>query len=307
MEEIKQLQPENNLDKVEKPLPDIQIEAVGNKVDAVPHEKVSTTDTQQQTQPIETINPEAVIERTKKTKIATADKIATFGLIVNIVLAVFTYLLFKEATSSTKIAIDAVQEARRSNSISEKNYQLAREAFEESKKSGQEVSRIAEKSLNTQINSLKENQQQFKIGNEPYLNIASSSIEVFENGKPLLAKIKVENLGKYPCKVIDCKTIITIRIAAPPFNELNSIAHDYSDILNKYILNDNPVPSPFGTTVPINENQINAVSKSNYFIFLTGYIKYKNIITNKIKTYKFQLKMKPGYETENVINENIDN
>lgn len=307
MEEIKQQQPENNLDKVEKPLPDTQIEVVENKADATPEDKESTADTHQQAQPIETINPEAVIAETKKTKIVTADKIAIFGLIVNIVLAVFTYLLFKEATSSTKIATDAVQEARRSNSISEKNYQLAKDAFEESKKSGQEASRIADKSLNTQINSLKENQQQFKIGNEPYLNIASSSIEVFENGKPLLTKIKVENLGKYPCKVIDCKTIITIRITAPPFNELNNIAHDYSDILNKYILNDNPVPSPFGTTVPINENQINAVSKSNYFIFLTGYIKYKNIITNKIKTYKFQLKMKPGYETENVINENIDN
>ncbi len=307
MEEIKQQQPDKNLVNEEKILSDSQIEVVEEKGYATPQEKLSTTQTQQQTQPIQSINPKNTIGKRKNTKIRIADKIAIYGLIINIVLAIFTYLLFKEATSSTKIANDAVQEARRSNSISEKNYVLAKDAFEGSKKSGEEASRIAEKLLNTQINSLKENQQQFKIGNEPYLNIASSSIEVFEVGKPLLTKIKVENLGRYPCKVIDCKTLITIRITAPPFSELNKIAHDYSDILNKYILNDNPVPSPFGTIVPISENQISIVTKSNYFIFFTGYIKYKNIITNKIKTYKFQLKMKPGYETENVINENIDN
>jgi len=307
VEEIKQEQPENNLDKVKKPLPDIQIEVVENKVDEAPHEKVSTANTQQQTQHIETIKPEAIIKETKKTKIITADKIAIFGLIVNIVLAVFTYLLFKEATSSTKIATDAVQEAKRSNSISEKNYQLAKDAFEESKKLGQEASRIADKSLNIQINTLKENQQQFKIGNEPFLNIASSNIEVFEVNKPLLSKMKVENLGKYPCKVIECKTVSAIRITPPSFNDVFTIAPNYSDILNKYILNDNAVPSPFGTNVLINERQIEAVNKANYFIYTTGYIKYKNIITNKIKTYKFQLKMKPGYETENIINENFDN
>ena len=307
MEEIKKEQPVNNLNKAETPLLDTQKEVVENKSDATTQEKINTTDIQQETQLIKSVYSKSVIDKKKNTKIVTTDRIAIFGLTINIILAVFTYLLFKEATSSTKTATDAVQEARRSNSISEKNYALAKEAFEESKKSEQESSKFANKYLSTQINSLKENQQQFKIGNEPYLNIGSSSIEVFENGKPLLTKIKLENLGKYPCKVINCKTIITIRIIAPPFNEINNMSHDYSDILNKYILNGNSVPSPFWSTVPINENQINAVSKSNYFIFLTGYIKYKNIITNQIKTYKFQLKMKPGYETENVINENIDN
>lgn len=307
MEEIKQELPDNILDKNEQPLLGTQKELVASEVDKTPPEEVNTSNTLQDNQQVEKINTETIIEENKKTKIATADKIAFWGLFINVVLAIFTYLLFKEATSSTKIANDAVKEARRSNSISENNYKLAKQAFDESKKSGEEAAKIANKSIETQVNSIKENQKQFQIGNEPYLNIASSNIEVFELGKPALIKIKVENLGKYPCKVIDCKTIIAIRISNPPLNELNNIAHHYSDILNKYILNDNPVPSPFGTTVPLNENQINAVIKSNYFIFLTGYIKYKNIISNKIKTYSFQLKMKPGYETENVVNENLDN
>ncbi|OQB62264.1 MAG: hypothetical protein BWX95_01526 [Bacteroidetes bacterium ADurb.Bin141] len=306
MEEIKQQQPDNNLDKVEKPLPDTQIEVVEKKVATAPQEKLSTADTQQKTQPIDTINPEAIIKETKKTKIVTTDVIAIGGLFVNILLAIFTYLLFKEATSSTKIATDAVEEARRSNSISEKNYQLAKVAFEESKKSGQEATQLANKTLETQIGTLKENQKQFNISNEPLLSIVNSNIELLEAGKPLLSKVQVINLGNYPCKVIECKTVITIRIAAPNFKEVYQVESTYSDILNKYILRDNPVPSPFETSLPLNENQVLMVKTGDYFVYMTGFIRYKNIISNKIKTYKFQLKMKPGYETENIINENID-
>ncbi|MBX9734326.1 MAG: hypothetical protein K2X37_09715 [Chitinophagaceae bacterium] len=278
MGEIKQQQPDNNHDRVEKPLPETQIEVVENKVNAAPQEKVSAENTQQQAQPIETINPGAVIKETKKNKIATADKIAILGLIVNIVLAVFTYLLFKEATNSTKIATDAFQEARRSNSISEKNYQLAKDAFEESQKTGQQATQLANKSLETQIGTLKENQKQFSISNEPFLSIASANIELFEVGKPLLSKIKIENLGNYPCKVIDCKTIITIRIIPPEFKEVFKIAPSYNDILNKYILHDNPVPSPFGTTIPLNENQVAVVSSPFLVQFKSRIFSFHSLI-----------------------------
>ena len=307
MDKIDQQQLDSNLNNVEKPLHNTQIHGVEKKIDPAPHEKIISDDTQQQTQPIDTIKPENVCKERKKAKIVTA-YITTIGaLVVNIVMTGLTYCLFKEATSSTKIATDAVVEARRSNSISEKNYQLAKEAFEESKKSGQNATQIATKSLETQIVTLKEYQKQFDISNDPFLSNANSNIEIFETGKPILAKIQIINLGNYPCKVIDSKIVTAIRKAAPKFNDVYRFEPTYSDIINKYILRDNPVPSLFGTIVPLNENQFMVVKTGDYSVYLTGFIRYKNIISNKIKTYKFQLKMKPGYETENIINENIDN
>lgn len=303
MEQLNQQQPDNNLDKVEKPLSDIQIEVVENKVVATLQEKVSTEDTQQQVQQIQTINSEVVIKERKKTKIIIADKIAISGLFINIVLAVFTFLLFKEATSSTKIATDAVEEARRSNSISEKNYKLAKDAFEESKKSAA----IANKTNETQINSIKENQKQFKVGNEPYLSIYSPKIEKFEIGQPILTRFEIENLGKYPCKITEAKVVTAIRISPPKFEDVFTNDPNYSDIINKYVVNGVKLSAPFGTTLGAKDNQIIGVKNGAYFIYLTGYIKYKNLISNKIKTYKFQLKMKDGYETENIINENFEN
>lgn len=306
MDEKKKEQPDNNVDKNDKPLTDPIVPKVKEKAQNPIKEESKPKTPEQQTQTVKKEDTKAITEA-KKQPLTTADKIAFAGLVVNIILAVFTYLLFREATNSTKTANEAVAEARRSNSISEKNYALAKDAFDESKKSGQEATQLANKSLETQIGSLKENQKQFSISNEPFLSIASSNIELFEVGKPLLSKIKIENLGNYPCKVIECKTIITIRIVPTDFKEVFKIEPSYSDILNKYILHDNPVPSPFGTIIPLNENQVTMVKEANYFVFLTGYIKYQNIISKKIKTYKFQLKMKPGYETENIINENVDN
>ncbi|TAM97802.1 MAG: hypothetical protein EPN39_10515 [Chitinophagaceae bacterium] len=305
MDDKKKEHPDNKVDKNKKPLTKPVVPKVKDKADNPFKEEPKSKTPEQQNQTVKKEDKKVVIEN-KKQSVTTADKIAFAGLIVNVLLAVFTYLLFREATNSTKTANEAVAEARRSNSISEINYALAKDAFDESKKSGQEATQLANKSLETQIGTLKENQKQFNISNEPFLSIASSNIELFEVGKPLLTKIKIENLGNYPCKVIECKTIITIRLVPPDFKEVYKIQPSYSDILNIYILHDNPVPSPFGTTVPLNENQVMIVKKDNYFVFLTGYIKYQNIISKKIKTYKFQLKMKPGYETENIINENVD-
>lgn len=306
MDENNKEQSCNNIEKNEKPLMKPIVPIGETNPDNPVLEEIKTKTPEQQSQIVNQDCTKHFIEA-KKQHISTADGIAFTGLLVNIILAIFTYFLFREATISTKTANDAVAEARRSNTISEKNYALARDAFEESKKSGQEANQLASKFLETQIGILKENQKQFNISNEPYLSIANPNVELFEVGKTVLSKIQIVNLGNYPCKVIECKTVIAIRITAPDFKEVYRIEPTYTDLLNKYILRDNPVPSVFGTNVPLNENQLLAVKTANYFVFLTGFIRYKNIISNQVKTYKFQLKMKPGYETENIINENIDN
>lgn len=307
MEDIKSHQSENNPEKEKDFVPTLDQTTT---VDTSPKDLIEETNTQdakKQELPIENIDSKIAKDKKKNIKFSYSDALHLIGVVVNIILAALTYLLFTEATRSSKIANDAVQEAKRSNTISEKNYELAKKAFEESKKSGEQTTKIADESLRMQVSSLNEIQKQFKLTNEPYLNLASSSIQLFESGKPLITKLNIENLGKYPCKVIECRTIITIKVMPPEFNELNKSIHNYTDLLNKYIINEKPIISPFSTTVPISENQFNMVTKSTWFIYFTGFIKYKNIITNKIKTYKFQLKMKPNYETENIINENIEN
>src|SRR5437868_5264523 len=49
----------------------------------------------------------------------TANKIAIWGLVISLVLAIVTYLLFRKTIDSNKTATDALEESRRANDISE--------------------------------------------------------------------------------------------------------------------------------------------------------------------------------------------
>ena len=99
--------------------------------------------------------------------------VAIIGLVVNIVLIFFTYKLWKEAINASQTANKALEqasnaansakasadEAHIANGISDKNYYLSERSFE----SGKELSN---KSLNAQINSIKETQKEFEAINQ---------------------------------------------------------------------------------------------------------------------------------------------
>ncbi len=197
--------------------------------------------------------------------------ITIITLIINVVLVLSNLFLVHNATISNNIA----------------------------KKSLDEV----QETIQNQRNAIKESKHQFEILNASFLSLTNSEIEVAKAGKPLQTRLKVENLGRYPCKIVSCKIITSVRISPPAFAEIYRVAPDYTDIINKYILHDNPLPSSFRTRQILNLRQEKLIKNTtNYFVYLTGFIKYKDLITNNIKMYGFQLKMKPGYETQYVIN-----
>ncbi|MFZ2784948.1 MAG: hypothetical protein WAZ36_11140 [Sediminibacterium sp.] len=127
----------------------------------------------------------------------TANKIAIFGLFINLVLAIFTYLLFQKTVEANKTSQSALKESTRANDISTQALADSRKAdsisdIKESvsfilAKSQYETSRIKDsinmlltkQSVNAQINSLKETQNQFNLENLAYIECADFTFGVF--------------------------------------------------------------------------------------------------------------------------------
>ena len=127
-----------------------------------------------------------------------ANLIAWIGLSVNAILAFFTYMLFLKTQEANKTSSDAlketkiaVAEAKRANDIAEDNYELA-------KQSSLNGDSISAQTIKNQIMALKETQKEFRISNEPYLQILAPQFKELIDDKNLTVKYVLKNYGQLP-------------------------------------------------------------------------------------------------------------
>lgn len=162
------------------------------------------------------------------------------------------------------------------------------------------------KSLEAQINSLKETHRQFDASNEPYIQVKDPTIVEFNPGVPISVNMHFVNLGNYPVHVLSSATFISTSISPPKINDLKWSSHRF-DNFNAYIVKESPISFSNRDPRPLDESRYRAVVEGKYFIYYSGMLIYQNLITKKIKRYKFILKLTPEQFVEYVYNENTTN
>jgi len=122
----------------------------------------------------------------------------------------------------------------------------------------------------------------------------------------LIVNIKLENLGKYPVKVIEDKGGAIFKVNSPNFKDTYNLNNDYNSIINSYVINGSPLNPSMNINIIITSDHIKGVATGKYSMFLLGSIRYKNLVTSKIKRYNYQIRYRWNPKNvEYMINENI--
>lgn len=151
--------------------------------------------------------------------------------------------------------------------------------------------------------TLKVTKNLFEVQNEPFLQVDNFKIDTFTKKDGIKYNLVIKNLGNYPVKIVDFIFVNTIRKSPPSFDSIPT-SQNYSWQINKYILKDNDLIEPI--KFPLTEGNFWAMNTPEFFLYTMGIIKYQNLVTKTIKTYKFQIQSQPATSNYNlyIINEN---
>lgn len=158
------------------------------------------------------------------------------------------------------------------------------------------------KSAEVADSTLKVTKNLFEVQNEPYLQVDNFKIDTFTKKDGIKYKLVLKNLGNYPVKIVDCIFINTIRKSPPSFDSIPQ--GNYPWLINKYIVKDNDFIEQMA--FPLSEGNYWAINTPDFFLYTMGIIKYQNLVTKVVKSYRFQIQSQPATNNYNLylINEN---
>jgi len=220
-------------------------------------------------------------------------------------LLIVTTLYFVVTAGIFFVGVSALNESVRTNNLSEKNYQLAKESYESSAKDSKERFELEKANAQAQIDAMKEQVQaiknQFEIEHTPYLTIRGIKINQLAPNKLFDFDFEIMNIGKYPVKVISIgnRTSFAPTNGIVGLNDLNGIK--MIDV-NYYVTNQYPFNTHFGTQQQISNETYSAVIDNKITIWWIGEMDYVNLINNQKRKFRFIIK----FNSIDIVNSSVD-
>lgn len=225
------------------------------------------------------------------------------GVFVQIILALFTYLLFLKTGHANSISAEAVRQATIANNISQENQTRSIVQQESSAKTqiikdsmlkikDSLTTDLAKKSLGTQINSVQETQKEFVAANQPFLQLIEPSIVTLKVNEILQIDYILTEVTNIPIKVVSQKSSAIIKIDQPTLAEVMSHFSQESE-LNGYLTKETSMGGRITLPKRLTNIEVSGVTDGNYYVYVCREITYKNLVTGKLRKYLFFLKLKP--------------
>jgi len=169
----------------------------------------------------------------------------------------------------------------------------------------------ADGQISTMKGTLAETKKQFEATNEPYVQIGNIAVRSFNINSPISISYTLTNLNNYPLKILELRVTTTTRPTHPDYVEDRKglIPQDLQAI-NQYIIKETPDSFTYVEPIPLTGSRFINVLRKEYFLFLSGYVEYENLVTKTNRFYKFQIKIEDPAERRTklfyYINENGD-
>lgn len=227
------------------------------------------------------------------------NRIEKKNLKVQVVLAIVTVLLFGLNSVQTCISTNAVREANRANNLTETVIQENKlKAFSDSTHQAlidsvnhvkDSISGIkdnltlglATKSLQAQINSIRQTQNEFEIENKPVLQPSSWNMDSLTKRK---MNFQINNWGKQPAKIFTISGRLKVSKDSSYKRDEILITKRFNQVVPQYA----GVAFSISTnTEGITDNDIIQVKNGTLFLYIIGRVEYENIVAAKRMTYKF--------------------
>jgi len=224
-----------------------------------------------------------------------ADKIAVWAVSVNIVLALFTGLLFnltresnKNAERSAKAAVTADSIANASLDESKANNAIGNQRQKEADKSADIINRKRDKkdsqAFALQINEFNEAKNRFEIENRPYLEIAEINKSV-QYDTPIDVHFKINNIGHGIADILQIRSCVTTYDAQHKHIDYKNLP------INILLPNNSNFTVDSQEKVKSSNAVIDSIRRGEKNIFLIGECDYIDPIKKKTFTYRFDIKM----------------
>lgn len=204
------------------------------------------------------------------------------ALLIQAILALFTYLLWGQATTQSKAAMAVVAEYRRNNNLAEKT-------FESNNESNKLAFELSQKSLQAQISSIEAARAQFEIENKAILGFGIV-YDTTTNGN-LVCIEETWNFGKAPASV----TLIKSHALLTKVESVKSFTY------NKAEIHPVSVMFPHGAVFPIKTQplyigpaQWDSLIHKRLFGFIYGEIIYRDEATGKYYALRSFYEILPG-------------
>jgi hypothetical protein len=199
---------------------------------------------------------------------------------ITVVLTVGTLLLYREATNQSAQSIKA--------------YGLAKAVSDSTDSSSARNFRLQSKSIDAQIQSLKETQREFEAINQPFLQIGKISYLLATPEAAMTMIYRINNVTNIPVKIIDFRSAFQMAgNSNPPVKEMREKLSKNVYKLNLYVTS---VSSQDIKTSDreLNQNEMKMVEQPGFLNWLYIYreIRYKNLVTDSIKVYAFFIKIR---------------
>ena len=244
------------------------------------------------------------------------------SLLIQGVLAFFTYQLWGQATTQSKAAIKAADAAIKADSIyiatlkwdSTKNAQASVSDSLKYVKRFNLDSTSFQGQIKTMKGTLGETKNEFAIENRPYLQITHPRMDTFAIGRPMKIKYNIENLGGYPAKILAYKEYANGNTQPTTDQEIKRVDEELNKfdssrfLLNRYIIRGTPLEVEYADTAGFTEAQYKLVKTTKQIMYFVGYFRYQNLITKQERIYKYRIEIecKLGGFADFKYNENDD-
>ena len=217
-----------------------------------------------------------------------------------VVLAYYTFQLFKEtqnaridnkdaitaAKNSSNAAQNTVAEQRFNDSIMKRNDSIkfindttyANKKFFNDSISNKRNSDISKNTLHAQIKSLAQAQNDFEIENRPFMNFIGITLDTTYPNNVLKVSYKIFNVGKFPAKIISFK--VKVGYGIDTSNTLTKEQKWYKSNDNEYLPNAGNYDGTVSITA-LNNSYITEIKKNNIHVYFFCDMYYSSSILKK--------------------------
>jgi hypothetical protein len=204
----------------------------------------------------------------------------------------------KESDSTSKINFDltkrSVEAAIKLSQFADSNYSVTKKGIENSNRNYENSFKISEKSFNETVS-------QFNKSNTPYIQIEDFNVSNITESNPVFVKYAITNLTNIPVKITKQRSIVII--SKTPFTQADIEKEKYAKNDNHYLIKGAYLDVK--TTITdnrITKKECDIINHKDFYIFLFKEIVYENLVTKKIRHYKFQVKLKKTNGSDAVVN-----
>ena len=245
----------------------------------------------------------------QKITITFSDKVNLGGIVVNTFIAGFTlYALYltNQSLQVSKDSLDFAKEmATKSDSTSKVNYDLTKRSVEAAIKlskfadSNYTVTKIGiessiknyEKSYKISEQAFNETVNQFNKSNTPFIQSGEFKVSKTTVGQPFFVNSILQNITNIPIKVL--KQRRDAKIDKNPYKDKDFENIKYQYETNQYLIKEGVFTNK--TTIipePITREDSTIIDHKDFYVYIIKECIYQNLVTKKIRHYKYQVKLK---------------